>query len=526
MRAFIGSILGASLLVACGGTDPNPEPPADEGLRLASFQLKEAQSVSFYEVPEHGVITVVKAPRGTPMLDKARLDELSAPEAYRVLSGQEPPAALVQATLRMADPAASAWRVPEQAPEAQAAAVEGVQPGSVSQLAAPDAAWFSANFCTGLNSDYDSLWCPTNSYSWAHSGWGPLQKFYQVCGTTADTTGTLWLERWSNGAWQRIYTGNLTAWQWACASIPGVAQYRSGIDAAGAVLYSERYRYAIPSISAYLGDFPNDRSYENFYNDIQGITHDANNWYLTHNDTNFWKDTATNGIIGKQTMTNINGDPPIRYSMPSPWYSAGFRHYGDLVQANGLIYVAMDNGSGTIAGIGVFNTDLAYIGFNYLPSWSGGVAFIAYNSRDGLFYAVTNDSGATVLKGYQITVSGNTVSIVLKRSLTLMSTIPTGTWIQGGKISSRGNLYVSVGGGGAASGIYMIDVVNGFVQTFYPVGTGAADEFEGLDLWNLDADQRIGAYGQIHLQQINIDVPGFADDYWLAHFRVDDPSKL
>src|SRR4051794_3675964 len=105
MRGIIGAILGASLLAACGGADTSPEPPQDQGLRLASVQLKEAQSVSFYEVPEHGVITVVKAPRGTPMLDKAGLDGLSATEAYRALSGQEPPAALVQATQRIPEPA-------------------------------------------------------------------------------------------------------------------------------------------------------------------------------------------------------------------------------------------------------------------------------------------------------------------------------------------------------------------------------------------------------------------------------------
>jgi hypothetical protein len=305
-----------------------------------------------------------------------------------------------------------------------------------------------------------------------------------------------------------------------------VGQYRSGISSAAAVLFSERYRYAIPNITAYLGTFPTDRSYPNFADDIQGITHDTYHWYLTRNTTNFWKDEATNGIIAKQAMTSINEDPPIRYSMPSPWYNAGFRHYGDLVQVNGLIYVAMDDGNGNIAGVGVFNTNLNYVGFNYLPGWSGGVAFIAHNPRDGLFYAVTNAFGATTLRGFQITVSGTSVSIVQKRSLTLMSNIPSNAWIQGGKISPRGNLYVSVGGGGAASGIYMIDVMNGYVQTFYYVPYGSTDEFEGLDLWDLDADQRLGALGQIHMQQINIDAPGFDDDYWLAHFRVDDPSKL
>lgn len=304
-----------------------------------------------------------------------------------------------------------------------------------------------------------------------------------------------------------------------------MGQYRSGIDSAGYVLFSERYRYSIPNITTFVGDLPSDRSYENFSDDLQGITHDANNWYLTRNATNFWKDTATNGIIAKQAVTNINGDPPIRYWLPDPWYAAGFRHYGDLVYVNGLIYTSMDN-NGDVAGVGVWNTNLNYIGFNYLPNWRGSFPFIAYNSRDGLFYTVTNASGPTTVKAYQITVWGNSVTIQERRSFTLMSNVPSNAWIQGGKISSHGNLYVTVGGGDGPSGVYMIDVVNGFVQTFFYQYMGNIDELEGLDLWDLDADQRLGAWGQIHFQKLDIDWPGFADDYWLAHYRVDDPSKL
>ena len=102
--------------------------------------------------------------------------------------------------------------------------------------------------------------------------------------------------------------------------------------------------------------------------------------------------------------------------------------------------------------------------------------------------------------------------------------------IQGGKISAHGNLYVSVGGPGHAFGIFMIDPVDGYVQTWYPIDPGAANEFEGIDVVDLDADTRAGGGGQIHLQECNVTKgtqSGFSsDDLWFAHYRVDDPSKL
>ncbi|MBJ6761473.1 hypothetical protein JGU66_11915 [Myxococcaceae bacterium JPH2] len=530
MKRIIGGLLCAGMLSACGGAEAVDTRAAataseqqDPGIQLASVRLPEGQTLTFYETPEHGIVSVAKGPKGSPMPDSRELQGLSVVEAYRKLSGQEAPAALVEASRRIEDPAMSALRRREPAPDVVAQRTEG---GGVSAAGTPNTSWFTSNFCTGLNVEYDAMWCPTHSYASAWSGWGAWQKFYQTCGTTTDATGVLRLEKWGSGAWQRLQTVNLQTWQWACAWGWGVGQYRSGIDSTQAVLFSERFRYSIPNISAYLGDFPDDRSYPNFYNDIQGITHDAYNWYLTRNDTNWGKDVNLNGIIGRQAMTAINEDPSPRYSMPTPWYNAGFRHYGDLVHVNGLIYVAMDGPGAGVAGIGVFNTNLQYIGMAYMPNWSGGVPFLAYNPRNNWFYVVTNAFGPTTMRAFQIGVSGNTVTITEKQSTQLTSLIPGDAWIQGGKVSAHGNLYVSVGGDGKQSGIYMIDAVNGYVQTFYPIGYGASSEFEGLDLWDLDADPRIGAYGQIHLQQLHVDWPGFADDYWLAHFRVDDPSKL
>ena len=68
---------------------------------------------------------------------------------------------------------------------------------------------------------------------------------------------------------------------------------------------------------------------------------------------------------------------------------------------------------------------------------------------------------------------------------------------------------------------------------WYEVGPhGESDEYEGIDIYDTDADPRFGAYtlGQIHLMQTEsgpLDGCCYgSDEYWLSHFRVNDPSHL
>jgi hypothetical protein len=136
--------------------------------------------------------------------------------------------------------------------------------------------------------------------------------------------------------------------------------------------------------------------------------------------------------------------------------------------------------------------------------------------------------------GYKVSVSGTTVTTQRMRivnlndgTTTVAMPMTNGTG-NGGKATIYGNLYWSGGGAGDKNwGIYAIDLISGYVQWYFRFGAGSASEFEGLDIYDTDADGRFGAYkqGQIHLMEIDVDC-GTDDEYWLAHARVNDPAHL
>jgi hypothetical protein len=100
---------------------------------------------------------------------------------------------------------------------------------------------------------------------------------------------------------------------------------------------------------------------------------------------------------------------------------------------------------------------------------------------------------------------------------------------QGGKFSPRGNLWVSIGFGGQSSfRLAGIDSVNGKVHhKFLFPSNGGADEAEGLDIYDLDADTRVPAMrGQIHVQTLKNEIIFPSDDrYSIIHFRI-DPTRM
>ena len=398
------------------------------------------------------------------------------------------------------------------------------------------------NYCnqvgTGYGTYWDQGWCPVN-VGWAHSGWGSYQKAYQVCGATTSSTGTLWYEMWVNGAWQRQVTWNFSTNQIGCLNKVGAGYYRSGMDSSTgytAVDFSERFRFAIPTISQYVSDFPNNVNYSNFSGDWQGLTHDQNNWYMSmYRDNGFpLCNHASYGLIGTMPLTGPSNDPlRTLYYGPSTGYytpqlyNAGIVHYGDLVQVNGLLYVAVDNGSGGSGSVAVFTTGMGYVGYTGLPNWSGGISGIAYNPRDNLFYT---SAGSSTLKGYSIAVNGSTVTANYVRTVYLnynANYVAMNGSGQGGKATSWGNLLWDDGYASSPYGIWAIDLITGYVQWYYAGPHGASDEFEGLDIYNTDADSRFGAYtlGQIHLMQLGVNCGGNSS-YWLSHFRVNDPAHL
>ena len=527
MRTASAALIAGCSALACGSSDHGTSGANSQvspkvsftasGTLLASADVGNGSVVQFRDISGLGIVAIGVGPAKAPRVDPSLVVGKSVTDIYRNLAGTEPPQALVDAEKSYADrpigPGATDDKNPVPTQEATHQELGGLS--SLEDAWSDQATWFQSTFCTGVGTGvgttWDQGWCPLN-YGWAHSGWGAVQKAYFSAGATTDSGGTLWLDKVSNGSWQRQYTINLPTWAYGWINLVGAAQYRSGMDSStgsNRVEFSERYRYAIPTISQILPNFPDNSPYT-FREGLQGITHDENNWYMTRNDYVNWCSTASRGVINRMAFVGSPSDPlrPLYYGPSGGGYysqelqNAGLVHFGDLVHVNGLLYVAVDS-NGSNGSVAVFNTSLQFKGYKALENWSGGVAGLAYNPRDGLYWAVTNDG--SWVKGY---LNGGG---------------------QGGKATAMGNLFWSEGyDPDRPFGIYAIDLLDGYVQYFYSWSKGSAQEFEGIDIYNFETDKKFGAYsgwGQIHLMETDPDC-GTDDEYWLAHARVSDPAHL
>lgn len=463
---------------------------------------------------------------GTPASERTALPLLDGPAVSAVGSTREATGLTGLTGERRPTP-------PAQDPAASLLAVDAVD--AVAALAAidpgTDATWWSQNFCG--TSDVDGVWCPAN-IGGATSSWRPT-LYYESTGMSASSTATAtyYVDEWQNGAWVRIVSSTLPARTWEKWWFQRTGWWRSGVSGA-LVHFAERFRDATPGFTA-IPDHPFDRSYE-AANDMQGVTHDATSWYFTNAkvalgnpQSHIWKYPVT---------TDVNNEPSPYYS--NPWQGT-YNHFGDIVQVNGAIYVALESsgGSASRAAIGAFNSQLQYYGYGVLPQspstapagsdQGGSCPWVAYNPRDGLFY--TSSFNPSYLNKYSIGIYSTAprVRVTYQGTVKLYDAAGAALTlqrIQGGKFSASGKLYLAqdVQGGG----IVVVDVYNGRLQTRIPVQfdpAGEDEELEGLDIWDLEDGRAPGIRGHIHVILVQNDILS-NDNFYFKHFRVSDFLKL
>ncbi len=528
-----------------------------ESQLVARINVAPSHAVEFYEI-QPGVVAIYEhgsLDNGDKPVDLSALENKSVAELYEQLSPGKPvPERVRQAELRqraykeslanpsqeslvpMAAPVAAvkpplrppplAYVVaeptrPAPQPEGRSEGLAGSAPGAgeVAQLdAASDAVWWQSNFCTWANG-VDGVWCPTN-VAWAHSGARPTM-YYEATGFSASSiaSANVWVDQYTN-AWVNVFSANAGPRSWWRWTSTAEATYRSGVDGQQPepwVHFAERYRAAITTFSS-NAFFPTGTEW-GFTNDIQGMKHDASNWYFTRTD--YGISSPNYGQVAKTPVsTSLNNDPLVVYSEPSEMLNAGFKHFGDLAIRGSLLYIAMDGG-GRCA-IAVWQSNIAYYqGWAVVPGLSG-CGWVAYNPRDNLFYF--ND-GNNTLRKYSITVNGSSVSIQeFLPKVTLSADL---TSMQGADFSSRGVLYVSRGYKENPMTVYAVDVNSGFVyqRAGWTTGNPGDWEAEGLTLWDLTGGQAPGITGHLHVQLLDNDLLD-DDNLWIAHLTATDPSRL
>ncbi len=316
----------------------------------------------------------------------------------------------------------------------------------------------------------------------------------------------------------------------------------------------------------YIDEYPKEES-PGYHEDVQGLTHDGNNWFITQSDADdsdqeersLWKIPMT------IDLNNVSDHTP--YVPPSEYdYLVSFKdvhviyldnipdlanqsynHFGDLS------YYKYENSKGNEIGylvvavegmhhppvMAVFRSDdLFYIG--KAPVEQNGAGWAAI---DPAGYVYSSSSITTSFFKYKLdweALESKLVKLTRVDEVKLSDEegkIPlTLTHVQGGVFTESGNLlYVTSGLDDRFpnDGINVFDTqtwkrvqsstngpINGahghFDYQFYPGGT-KGQEPEGLTIWDLDDGKAPFIGGQLHVLMLDNDWPD-DDDIYIKHY--------
>jgi hypothetical protein len=511
-------------LAACGGGveqkhSAEAEPPVIQGTLLAGVDLPEEHRVEFYEFSpgQIGIRELGREDDRTRALTVEQLQALSLSEAYRKLlpEAKEVPAELLAAEVRRQtrreNEATQALSVP---PEGVKAAGP-VQEERVALDAASDAAWFRSTFCTYANVDY--VYCATDISS-AQSGWRPTTYFESVSANmSTGTTATMWLNVWNcdgGCSWKRIGTYTLNPRYWGSWGMEGSAWYHAGVDSTvNQIEYALRYRDAFPGGFQQTSEYPFDGAYE-YTEDIQGVAHDAGNWYITR------QYAAYKIPVGRPLGASGQATAATGITAPLGAYS----HMGDADFYNGRLYVPME---GSTPAIAVFDSNLNYITHAFIPG-AVDAPWCAINPVDGLLY-VSSFSNVSQVRKFQMQWYGSALYLTQVGAVDLKDAYGnplTLDRIQGGAFSPKGHLYLVMDVAG--HGVKGFEVRSGRQYVNIPVNYDpswdTAEELEGIDIWDLDNGAAPGVNGQIHVLMLDNDLAS-ADDLYFKHYAVSSASE-
>jgi hypothetical protein len=398
-----------------------------------------------------------------------------------------------------------------------------------------DAEWWQSSSCT-MNS-VDHAWCPTN-VAWADAGavWG---MYYETSCLAAsfDQSASHTLARWDGSSWVPLASTTLSPRHWQTWIMETTDWYTSRCESIGAggdarVHFAHRVRWATPSVNA-LGDHPFDREYHaDLTDDIQGVTHDASNWYVANAESSNTGFCCYSHIWKTPVSTNLVNDPSPYYG--NPWHGI-YNHFGDISHGAGKIFVALEKGGGsaTWGAVGVFNTSLQHYTWAYWP-WAGisdqggSSPWAAYNPRDGLLYSSAFDTSYINKYSWSLTYDdGWRLDLAFVDRIQIRDKYGnpiTLNRLQGAEFSSTGKLYLSHDSGGY---VQVLDPYNGRLQTSIKVAIdyGSSEELEGITIWDLDSGAAPQVSGQIHLQLLDNDTTS-SDDLYFKHFRAATPDRL
>lgn len=304
--------------------------------------------------------------------------------------------------------------------------------------------------------------------------------------------------------------------------------------AAGAVASPLRAEQPYESYYRYLGEYPAEAN-PGFHEDVQGVTHDLNNWFITQTAT-VWKIPVSNSLI---EVSGSDSGVLVRTFLNYPALLGVYDHFGDAsyFEYAGVGYVVVaTTGPGQPAAFVFFRaSDLAYVGRAAVP----GETDIGWCGIDPQGNLYTSESQAsTILKhtfDWAELHAQGTFDLRFDEEIALRNSGGGGLtlhYMQGGVFSPSGDRLYIVSGfytdtNPDTEGIHVFDTstwrrveksTNGyglFNYEFHPT-FDEAEEPEGLTYWDLDDGRAPGIRGQLHVFMLDNDLG--SDEVYFKHY--------
>ncbi len=271
--------------------------------------------------------------------------------------------------------------------------------------------------------------------------------------------------------------------------------------------------------------------------DVQGLAHDDNNWYLTN--THFiWKipvnlDLLTAGFTSPGVVRTFFGSYPALL---------GYNHFGDAdvfrYEGTDYLVVPIEDGeatceSGLPGGVAIFRcSDLSYVAHTTFPGQCNDAGWVAIDEQGGMVSSRQHIGGPPGsppstqggLRFYNFNWSllhstgqaqmsyTHSIYPIKENSSTLeLFTMQGGEFAPGDQLLYLVSGYYDDSDGREDSeGIHVIDTSNyqriqhstrgfGHFDYYYDPGFPTYEEPEGLTIWNLDDGRAPGIRGQLHV---------------------------
>lgn len=276
-------------------------------------------------------------------------------------------------------------------------------------------------------------------------------------------------------------------------------------------------------------------------NNIQGITHDENNWFISMTEE-LWKIPVQYDLRHVNTSSQYPGIIQRLLSDILPLAQANFYHIGDVSYYKGYVVAPVEAHTPQPHAIVLFRgNDLQYVGRAELTGYQD-LGWVAVDP-DGYVY-VSGDFTTSINK-YAMNwteVPSQQPNLTFIAQINLIDEYGAPFLLghtQGAVFSKSGRLFYMLSGifndHDQNEGISVFDTKTWgrikqsdnsdncigegpfFCNHFDPV-FGTLDEPEGITIWNMDNGRAPGIKGQLHVVMLDNDIPPDDDDVTLYHY--------